>query len=524
MDILSKSKKVDTDLEPLTKKIYLVIEPPSLNNNQGDADRLKETILKQFPHLKDIYIPLQLLRSVPHICRYNNWKVTVTLYENGNYGHLIKIEPGQKTSHHWGIAADIGTTTIVAYLIDMKDGAIVDVESSYNQQLVFGEDILTRLQQAEDNGRLSALQNAIIDSLNIVINRLTNNNHLETGDISVISLSGNTTMVHFFLGINPSNIFHTPYIPAVNDPGTIDARDLRLNIDPFGIIYCIPSVGSYVGGDVVSGILVSELYKCKEISILVDIGTNGEIVLGNLDWMLACAGAAGPALEGGVVDIGMKAEEGAVANIKIIPETKQVEYKTIGDTKPKGICGSGLIDCIAELLLNGIIDRRGNFKDGDSYFVVVPANKTARNKDILITQNDIKNVIRTKGAVNAALEVILESVGCTLDDINNFYLAGAFGEYLNVESAITIGLYPDLQRDKFVHLGNSSVEGARLTLISKEKRSDIKKISSNITYIELNANQQFMNKYTSGLFLPHTNIAAFPTVRKKLIKYGIIKP
>ncbi len=514
--ILSKSKKVKTELKPLVKKIYLEIEPPCLNDNQGDVDRIKNNIMKQLPHLKDVYISLHLLRSLPSICRTSNWKVTVTLHEHEKCACMINIIPGQDTHNYWGLAADIGTTSIVLYLIDLKNGNVIDFESGYNQQTDFGEDILSRIQFAEDIEGLSALQSKIINSLNIIINLLLNKNNLISEDIPVICLSGNTTMIHLFLGITPSNISRSPYIPAVNDPGLIKAQDVELNINPFGVVYCIPSVGSYVGGDIVSGILASELYKSKQISVLVDIGTNGEIVLGNSDWMVACAGAAGPALEGGVVDFGMRAEEGAISNITIIPKTKEVKFKTIGDTKPKGVCGSGLIDCIAELFLNGIIDRSGNFIKGHSFFTIVPAHKTSHGKEIIITQNNIKNLIRTKGAVNAALEVILEGVGCKLEDISNFYIAGAFGHYVNPESAIMIGLYPDLKRDKFVHLGNSSIEGARLALLSREKRDEIKIITRNITYIELNTNQQFMNKYTSGLFLPHTNLDAFPTVKQKL--------
>jgi len=514
-NILCSGKNLEVDLDPLTRKIYLELQPPDTQNNQGVAERIKDGVLK-LTHGGQLEIPLGLLQRLYRVCKKGEWKVTVTLSNDRCGGQLINIEPGYKLSCHWGLALDIGTTTLVAYLVDMNNGKIKDTATGYNQQAEFGEDILTRLQLAEQKDQLSSLHRALLISVNSLIEKLIIKNNLQKEDISAASIAGNTAMVHFCLGVDPSGLCHNPYLPTFNDPGIIQAKALDLQINPYGVVYCLPNIGSYVGGDVVAGILVSELHKKNEVSVLVDIGTNGEIILGNRDWMVACAGAAGPALEGGVVEAAMRAEKGAIKQVKIDPKTKKVEYKTIGNTRPKGICGSGLIDCIAELLLNGITDRRGNFSWNTSNFILVPAEETAHGQDIIITQKDIKNLIRTKGAVNTALEVLLEGVGCNHEEITYFYAAGAFGTYINPESAVTIGLFPDLPREKIVRIGNSSVEGARLALLSQKKREEIHGLAQKISYFELNNNQEFMNKFNSGQFLPHTDIDAYPTVKEKL--------
>ena len=411
---------------------------------------------------------------------------------------------------------DVGTTTLVLHLIDMNTGAVIDTVTGYNGQAYYGEDILTRIQLAEQNRHLKTLHEELIASLNALIKRLAQNNNLEKDNLTAVSVAGNTVMIHFLLGVDPSSLSQTPHVPVINAPGYMEAQDIGLDINPQGIVYCLPNVGSYVGGDVIAGIIVSELHNNVEASLLVDIGTNGEIVIGNQDWIVACAGAAGPALEGDVVEAGMRATAGAVSNVVIDGKTKIVNYKTINDTKPEGICGSGLIDCVAELLLKGIIDRKGNFKEHTSHFTIVPAQETSIGKDIIITQKDIKSLIRTKGAVNTAMEVLLESIGCSLQEVTYFFASGAFGNYIDPESAVTIGLFPDIPRDKIFRIGNSSLEGARLALVSQDKREEAARVAEKITYFELNASQAFMNKFNSGQFLPHTNLDAYPTVKAKL--------
>lgn len=509
-------------LDPFTQKVYLELAEPSLENNQADVDRLVAALQEHIGGM--VTVSLEMMRGISTVLRDANWQVTATVgaVAPGLWG-LVDVEPGDTTARHYGLAVDIGSTTVVVYLVDMHNGHVLGTAADYNGQVSFGEDILTRIYLAGTPEGLQQLQGAIVQTLNGLITRLAREHNLLPKEISAVTVGANSTMVHLFLGLDPSRICLAPYIPVVNNPGIIPAGQLGLPVNRLAPVYCLPSVGSYVGGDIIAGVLSSGLHRSPEMSLFVDIGTNGEIIMGNQDWLVGCAGAAGPALEGGVAQSGMRAEPGAVDSVQIDPKTGQVRYTTIGGAPPVGICGSGLVDCLAELLLAGIIDRAGRFKDGRAEFVIVPAAESATGKDIVFTQVDIYNLMRTKGAVNAAVELLLESVGCDFFEINRFYAAGAFGQYLHLESAITIGLYPDLPRDKMVRLGNSSGEGARLVLLSNQKRMEAETIARNITYFELNASQVFMNKFIGSKFLPHTNLDYFPTVKRKLIERGLLE-
>lgn len=509
----------DILLNPLTKKILLELTPPSLINNLADVDRLRNELNKHFTKVR---IPFEMMSKIPFICREADWKVTATVGYNGDDWELIDLEPKDTTRIHYGLAIDIGTTTVVVYLIDMLTGNIIDRASDYNGQVTLGSDILSRILLVTYENKLSDLQSAVVNTLNSLINDLTVRNAITPSAISAVTVGANSTMIHLLLGLDPSRICQEPYIPVVNNLGFIRASKIGLNINELAMLYAIPSIGSYVGGDVIAGVLVSGMHLDNEISLFVDIGTNGEMVLGNKDWLVACAGAAGPALEGGVVKLGMRAEPGAIERVKIDPESLKVLYKTIDNKEPEGLCGSGLIDCLAELLLSGIINRQAKFIDGRKEYVLVPASESGINKDIVITQEDIDNLMRTKGAVNATIETLVEGVGCSPNDISKFFTAGAFGQYLPIESSITIGLYPDLPREKIKLLGNSSGEGARLVLLSNEKRLEAEEIATRITYFELNANNAFFNKFGGSKFLPHTNLDYYPTVKAKLMERNLL--
>ncbi|MFZ5644270.1 MAG: ASKHA domain-containing protein [Bacillota bacterium] len=519
--ILRERKTVEIEPEPITRKLYLRLTEPALTDNRADVDRLRQELQKI---VGDVKIDVSFMNSIAGVLRKSGWKVTATVGFYDYSWKLIGLEEGDTTERHYGLAVDIGTTTVVAYLVDMKNGDVIDVEAEYNGQIKYGEDILTRIFNAGDDKGLNLLQRAVIDSLNNLIRKLEEKSGIiAEREISAVSVGANTTMVHLFLGLSPANICVAPYIPVVNSPGTVEAGYLGLGVNPGAPVYIFPSVGSYLGGDIIAGVLSCEMNKREELALLVDIGTNGEIVMGNSQWMVACAGAAGPALEGGVAASGMRAEAGAVYKISIGQNSGRVEYFTIGDRDPVGICGSGLVDGIAELFLAGIIDRSGRFRDGRDHFVVVPSEKSGTGRDIVISQVDINNFMRTKGAVNAAMELLLESVGCDLKDIERFYAAGAFGHHLDIESSVNLGLYPDLPRDKMVRVGNSSGEGARMALMSVNCLKEAEEIAKNITYFELNANQDFMNKFVSSKFIPHTNMDYYPTVKKRLSDRGLLK-
>ncbi len=518
--ILKSRVMVDVALDPMSRKEYLELNPPSLNDNRADIDRLADALSRRYAGTT---VPLVMMNKASEVLYRSDWRVTATMALFDDGWKLVNIEEGDTTGKHYGLAVDLGTTTVVGYLVDLNSGETLASAADYNQQILHGEDILTRIYVASDLKGARTMQEAIINTLNGIVQTLSRQLRIESGMISAVTVAANTTMVHLLLGLNPARICMAPYIPVVNRPGCIRAGDIGLVVNPEAPLYCLPSVGSYVGGDVIAGVLVSGMSELPEVAFFVDIGTNGEMVLGNRDWLVACAGAAGPALEGGVAGYGMRAEPGAVFYVRIDPVTGKVKYKTVGGVKAKGICGSGLVDCLAELLLAGVIDRAGKFKDGRREYVVVPASESATGKDITFTQTDINNIMRTKGAVNAALEYLLESVGIDMRDISTFYAAGAFGQYLDLESAITIGLYPDLPREKMIRLGNSSGEGARLVLISNQCRKKVEDIVRSITYFELNASEVFMNKFVGSKFLPHTNLDFYPTVKEKLVERGLVK-
>ncbi len=511
--ILRDRKTVSVTPDPVTKKVFLTLPEPGLTDNRGDVDRLSGELSKI---AGKVTIGLDMMRLIPEIVRESGWRVTAVIGEFDCGWKLIGLERGDTTARHFGLAVDIGTTTVVVYLVDMNTGHVVDTEADYNGQIRFGEDILSRISSAREPEGLLTLQSAVVDTLNGLIMKLSLRSGISTAEMTSVSVGANTTMIHLFLGLDPGNICTAPYIPAVNSPGVMEAGDLGLSLNKKAPVLLLPGVGSYLGGDVIAGVLASGMHKVDEISLLVDIGTNGEIVMGNSQWMVACAGAAGPALEGGVAAGGMRAGPGAVYKVRIDPVTGRLEYGTIGNQPPLGICGSGLVDCIAELFLADVIDRSGRFREGRDSFVVVPAEESGTGGDITVSQVDINNFMRTKGAVNAALDLLLESVGCGLGDIDRFYAAGAFGHHLDIESAVTLGLYPDLPRDRMVKLGNSSGEGARLALMSRECLREAGDIAGNITYFELVVNQEFMNKFVSSMFIPHANIDFFPTVMRRL--------
>ncbi len=502
----------EVPLDPLTRKVCLHLNPPSLAEHLADVDRLRESLA---PLLGPVTVPLPLMRTIPEVCRKQDWVVTATVGLTGRNWDLVDLEPGDTSGRHFGLAVDIGTTTVVAYLVDMRTGGVLGAAADYNSQVVFGEDILTRIYLAGTADGLARMQKSVVGTLNGLVKQLAERCAVAPEEVTAAVASGNTTMVHFLLGLDPSRICREPYSPAVNNPGFLRAQEIGLEINPLAILYCLPGVSSYVGGDVIAGVLVSGMHRREELALFVDIGTNAEMVLGTKDWLVACAGAAGPALEGGVARAGMRAEPGAIKSVRIDQQSRRVHYQVIGNRKPKGICGSGLVDCLAEFLLHGIIDRSARFRNGRTSFTLVPAAESATGEEITVTQVDLDNLMRTKGAVNAALETLLEGVGLSIGEIARFYAAGAFGQYLDPESAITIGLFPDLPRERIVRLGNSSGEGARQVLLSNRKRLEAEEIVRRITYFELNASQQFMNKFAGSKFLPHTNLDYYPTVKEK---------
>jgi len=497
------------------------ITPPSLEDNTADADRLERALMAILKtEMVDIALPV--LVNLPELLRKGNYNLRCVLFKDHKKWCLSGIS-SDDTDRLTGLAVDLGTTTVVLRLLDLSTGLVLAESSFINPQISIGPDILTRLHFAEKEKGLYELNRLIIEGLNRAIAELCKSCKISPSGIYLISVAGNTAMTHLFLGLNPRWIIREPYIPVTNRPGCISARELGITVNKSAGVFIFPNTGSYFGGDLLAGILYSGLNRDEKTAILVDVGTNAEVVLGNKNWLVACAGAAGPALEGGVTKMGMMAGPGVIDRVYTDPETGLFSVSTIEGLPPRGICGSGVIDLAAVLFLSGIIDIRGKFvpgackgrlkeKDGLKHFVLVPANESAEGNDLSISQADIDSLMRSKAAMYTILETIASYVGISLSELSTFYVAGTFGSLINPRSAITIGMMPDLPEGTYKSIGNSSLEGAAMILKDCGLMDEIDAIRNSITYIELNVNQDFMNRFSAARFLPHTNLSLFPSV------------
>jgi len=535
--ILETSEHVELkSLSPLVKKVHLHLPKPTLEDNISDLDRIRRALLNA--EEKSAKIGLPVLRAVPRAVREKDWEITLSIAETTIGKRIVKVEPGNTTGSMYGIAVDIGTTTVVLRLIDMVSGKTLATESTYNKQIVCGEDVLTRIFYAEEHGT-EVMTRLIIQTIDYLISEACEHASKSTGkkilptDIISASISGNPAMIHFFLQLDTSNMRLEPYIPVTNLLPFVHADDIPLSINPTSLVYICPGRASYIGGDVLADVLASGMHLSRKLSLLIDVGTNGEVVLGNKDWMVCCSCSAGPAFEGGEVSCGMRAMHGAIDRISI-SRAGAVEFHTIGDVEPLGICGSGLIDLISELFVHDYIDRRGmldpsssrrirQLSSGENAFHIASRGKGEivkgwgqQRTEILITDTDIQNVLRTKAAIYSGCSVLLRSLEYDFGDVAQVIIAGGFGRYLNVRKAITIGLLPDIDLKKYRFIGNGALEGARLTLLSSQKRNEMLDVYRKMTYFELSVSALFFDEFSSALFLPHTDIERFPSVRSFL--------
>jgi uncharacterized 2Fe-2S/4Fe-4S cluster protein (DUF4445 family) len=510
--------------ENTTPWIQIVqLSDPSLKDNTADAERLLQA-LESCLNDPAIDIDLSLLKILPTLLRKAQFNLRCVLFKEKHQWVLTDIHDAGDTQFCAGLAVDLGTTRVVLRLMDLATGRILAESAFDNPQETIGPDVLSRIHFIEKADGLRHLNDLIINGLNAAIVDLCASQNLQPACIYALAVAGNTTMTHMFMGLNPRWIIREPYIPVVNNPGVIKAEALSLQVNPRARVLIFPNIGSYLGGDLIAGVLFSEIYQRQQTCILVDVGTNAEVVLGNENWLIACAGAAGPALEGGVTHMGMTAGPGVIDQIAVDPDTLEFNIHTIDDAQPIGICGSGVIDLAAQLFLSGMIDVRGKLLpavcssklktiDGLSHLVVVPAEKSATGADLTISQADLDSLMRSKAAMYTILETITGSIGITPHELQAFYVAGTFGSFINPESAIAIGMLPDLPRDQYKSLGNSALGGATLALQSNAYHDVIDQIRERITYLELNVNQDFMNRFSAAKFLPHTNTSLFPSVK-----------
>ncbi|MDA8168265.1 MAG: ASKHA domain-containing protein [Nitrospiraceae bacterium] len=524
-NLLELVQAFGSGVSPLVEEAGLDIPHPAIEDNSSDLERLKRA-LREARVLDDGHFNFShaFLSGMGHALREAGWEV-VFRYAGRD---AVSVKPKGRTQY--GVAVDIGTTTVVVYLVDLSSGRLIDAGSTYNSQIRYGDDVITRIIQATEGGQLSTLRETVRDDINGLIGAMLQKRGIPFGDVEFAVISGNTTMSHLFWGFNPASIREEPYVPGVSFYPLLRGADSGLAMDQGGIVYTLPSVASYVGGDIVAGVLASGMNRKSEVALFMDIGTNGEIAVGNNEWLMTAACSAGPCFEGSGIRHGMRATEGAIESVKIRPGDFEPEIGIIsgnhGEKTPvaRGVCGSGMIDAISEMLLKGVIDRKGKFhpglgtprlRRGEDGMEFVLAKNSASG-DITLTEVDIENILRAKAAIYAGVSSLLKEVGLTLDAIEKVYIAGGFGNYLNVEKAIILGMLPDMPREKFVFLGNTSITGAYLCLVSGDLREEAGEIASKMTYMELSVSPGFMNEYMSALFLPHTDASQFPTVEKML--------
>ena len=518
----AKLKGLVPNIEPMLKEVHLTLSPPTLDDSVSDLDRLQRGLKAQGCDLECLNVGLRVIRQLSEAVRKDNWKVTASVIRRKCANEILEVRPGGEGDRALGLAIDVGTTTIVVYLVDMADGTILGAASGHNRQASCGDDVINRIVCAEKDG-VQKLSRMALATINSLIGETLDSVGADTDDIRNVVISGNTTMAHLLLKIEPRYIRREPYIPTISEFPILKAGDIGIRANAIAAVFVMPGPASYVGGDVVSGLLYAGFHRQEAITLFIDVGTNGEIVVGNNEWLMTAACSAGPAFEGGGIRWGMRAEEGAIEQITIDPDTWVPTFVTVGGTAPRGICGPGMIDLMSELLNAGVIDRRGKFStDRESRFVrhingewayeLAPADQTPMNEEIIFTESDIKNLIYSKGAVYAGFTTLLKVAGLDFSVVEKVIITGGFGQYINIEKGVRIGLLPDIERDKFVYLGNSSIVGAYMALLSEVHRREAAQVCKQMTYIDFSSHPGYMDDFTSALFLPHTNLEMFPSV------------
>lgn len=517
--ILEQGRERSYRLAPAVKQYSLVLPPASLADARDDRQRLLEALEERYG-LKDLIVDYTVLRDLPLLLRKEEWQVTVTLWQGRE---IIRVVPGAEVPHSLGIAIDVGTTTLAAFLCDLATGELLGKASRMNPQIGYGEDVLARISYAmtEKEGR-EKLQQAMLEAISVLAEEMTAKIGREALEVDEIVLVYNTAMHHFTLGMEPKHMGRSPFVPAVSVPLDIKARDLGVKINPAGNIHSLPVEAGFVGPDNVAVLIAEEPYRSNSIKLIIDIGTNGEIDLGNKDRLLSTSCATGPALEGAQIAFGMRAAPGAIERVEIDPETKEPRYKVIGEDKwypelkvtgAQGICGSGIIDVVAELHRAGIISKAGRIngrletprvrkdESGKLQYVLAWAEETAIHKDIVITQGDIRAVQLAKGAIYVGARYLMEKYGC--DHVDEVILAGAFGSYINKRSAMALGLFPDCDPEKVKAVGNAAGDGARLALLDVEKRREAARVARQVEFVETAVEPDFQARFMEALSIPH---------------------
>jgi uncharacterized 2Fe-2S/4Fe-4S cluster protein (DUF4445 family) len=520
----------DPSADQTVRRVNLTLSPPTVDDQTDDWSRL-QTALRQQASLETVRAPLSVLRRIGSALRAGEWRIAAVIdAEDWDCPHcparLIDLTPGHAAEDAplWGAAIDIGTTTVSFWLVDLMTGEVRAQVAEYNGQIARGEDVISRIIYAEKSEENRAeMRTHVLGTINELAERAAKRVNAEPSHIVKATIAGNSTMIHLFLGIPAESIRRSPFVTAINHVPPLTAQEVGLAIHPEAEVDCLPGAASYVGADISAGVLSSGMDDTTAVTLFLDVGTNGETALGSHEWLVTCACSAGPAFEGAGVMHGMRATRGAIEEVWIDGETYEPTNRVIGGVKPRGLCGSGLISLLAEMFLTGVIDKSGHVHvdldtartrrgDHGGEYVVAWADETQDGRDIVINDVDIDNLLRAKAAIYAGFTVMADGVGVPLEMVEQVLIGGAFGKYINVEKAVEIGLLPDMPWDNFRFLGNTSVRGAYLALLSREARARVRDIAARMTYIELSADNTFYDAFMSALFLPHTDLTRFPTV------------
>jgi uncharacterized 2Fe-2S/4Fe-4S cluster protein (DUF4445 family) len=511
-------------MSPIVKDT--IIELKKKQESKSDSETLLEALSEN--GFTDVSIDIDAIRRLPDVIREGNWSINATLWNNKE---VLSLQPKDKAGQTLGFAVDVGTTKVAGYLVDLKNGELLATVSLPNPQISFGEDLISRITywtESEEKG--ISLQKIVIGCVNKLIEDSCKKFDVTKNEIYDITVVGNTAMHHIFFGISPKYVGQSPFPVAVKNSFDVKAKDIGMIANSAAYVHALPPIAGFVGADTVAGILATEIYNKEETCMLIDVGTNAEIVVGNKDKLTCCSAPAGPAFEGAKIKHGMRASSGAIETVWIDPKTLETGYKTIDETKPRGICGSGIIDTVAQLLKTNVIDDIGRFNKKlnnprlrilgeNTEFVLAWQKDTSINKDITITRHDIQEILLAKAAVYTGTHILLERLNLKPNDVEKLYIAGAFGTYIDLTNTLTIGMFPEIPTNKIQFVGNTAGSGGRLVLLSEKLRSKAEEIAINTGYIELASDPSFETEFTNALWLPHREKERFPSIMKMFGKH-----
>ncbi len=504
-------------VSPITSRVLLRMDPPTLENNLADCQRI-HTSLQRAAGTIPIQTGLKVIRRMPEVLRDNDFTATAIIGRRQGVAEIVDIEGGDTSARNVIAVVDIGTSTIVVHLVDSTTTETIGTQACFNSQATYGREVTARMIAAEKRGP-ERLQHILVEDINRLITALVGECAIALKDVTAVVCAGNTAMMHFLLALPTNTIRRTPYIAVTTSPPPFRAAEVGIKINPRGLLFAVPGVGGWVGGDLAAGILATGLHEYDGVGMLIDVGTNGEVILGNSEWLIACSASAGPCLEGAGVECGMMAIRGAIEKVTL--DGDRICYDVIGGAKPDGLCGSGIIDLVAVLLAKGIIDRGGkliegsdeavHFKRGRGRFVLAGKGETLKHKSVYMTQDDINNIITAKAAIFAAAKIMLDRLDLSFSDVTRLMIAGGFGNYISLDSATAIGLLPDLPGAETLYVGNTSIWGAKLAALSGEARQGLRDIVARTTYYDLMGTDDYVDQFKQAMFLPHTNIELFPS-------------